>query len=133
MTGDRMEGATGSSSRPVVFAWGRQVLRRAVVAVLAVAAVVVVWEAYKWMGQQTDDTWPGTDWGLPVPTDDLTMPHAGDIWDTLWDPVQRGRDQTLASFLVESAWFTWQPKVRMAYFMVVVGRRAGGPREYRST
>ncbi|MEO1063496.1 MAG: ABC transporter permease [Actinomycetota bacterium] len=78
----------------------------ALAAVLGLAAVVALWEGYKWVGQQTDDRWPGTGLGLPVRTDDLTMPHAVDIWNTLWEPVQRGRDQTLASFLLDSAWFT---------------------------
>lgn len=66
----------------------------------------MLWEAYKWLGQQTGDEWPFTSWGLPVATDDLTMPHLSEIWNTLWDPVQRGRDEVLAVFLLKSAWFT---------------------------
>ncbi|MDH3706897.1 MAG: ABC transporter permease subunit [Acidimicrobiia bacterium] len=88
---------------------------------MALVAIIALWEGYKWMGQQTGDTWPGTDWGLPVPTDDLTMPPAGDIWASLWEPVQRGRDQTLASFLVESAWFT----LREAALGFVIGSVVG--------
>ncbi len=84
-----------------------RVARRLLATVLALAAVVALWESYKWMGGRTDDHWPGTGFGLPVRTSDLVMPHAGTIWEALWDPVQRGRDQTLASFLFESARFTF--------------------------
>jgi len=59
------------------------------------------------MGQRTNDRWPGTSFGLPVRTNDLVMPHVGDIWGALWDPVQRGRGQTLAGFLFQSARFTF--------------------------
>jgi len=97
------------------------VVRRLATVAVALVAIIALWEGYKWMGQQTGDTWPGTDWGLPVPTDDLTMPPAGDIWASLWEPVQRGRDQTLASFLVESAWFT----LREAALGFVIGSVVG--------
>jgi len=82
-------------------------LRGVVAGLVAMAAVVAIWEGYKWMGGQTDDHWPGTSFGLPVPTNDLVMPHANDIWGSLWDPVQRGRGQTLAGFLFQSARFTF--------------------------
>ncbi len=90
-------------------------------ALVGLAAAIALWEGYKWVGQQTDDRWPGTDFGLPVPTDDLTMPHAIDVWDTLWEPVQRGRSQTLASFLLDSAWFT----LREAALGFVIGSVLG--------
>ncbi len=80
--------------------------RRIVAGIVALAAVVGAWESYKWMGGRTGDHWPGTSFGLPVRTNDLIMPHAGSIWSTLWDPVQRGRSQTLAGFLLQSARFT---------------------------
>lgn len=98
-----------------------KVLRQVALAAVALGALVALWEGYKWMGQQSDDTWPGTGWGLPVPTDNLTMPHAADIWGTLWDPVQRGRDQTLASFLVESSWFTFKEAALGFVLGVLVG------------
>ncbi len=69
--------------------------------------VVALWEGYKWVGGQTGDVWPGTGWALPVSTDDLTMPHAFDIWSTLWEPVQRGRDEVLAVFLLKAAFSTF--------------------------
>lgn len=81
--------------------------RRTVASGAALVVVAGLWESYKWMGQQTNDEWPGTSFGLPVRTDDLVMPHVADIWGALWDPVQRGRSQTLAGFLFESARFTF--------------------------
>ncbi len=74
---------------------------------VAMAMVAVAWETYKWMGGRTNDHWPGTSFGLPVRTNDLVMPHVGTIWGALWDPVQRGRSQTLAGFLFQSARFTF--------------------------
>ncbi len=82
-------------------------LRKAAAGLVALAAVVAAWESYKWMGGRTNDHWPGTSFGLPVRTNDLVMPHAGTIWGALWDPVQRGRSQTLAGFLFEAARFTF--------------------------
>ena len=69
--------------------------------VLALAGFVAAWELYKFVGQNT---------GLPLPvaTDDLTMPHSFDIARTLLEPVRRGDDQSLAVFLLGSAWFTFR-------------------------
>lgn len=90
-------------------------------AVIGLSVVGAMWEAYKWVGERTDGTWPLTSWGLPVKTDDLTMPHLSEIWATLWDPVQRGRDEVLAVFLLKSAWFT----LREAAFGFVLGALIG--------
>ncbi|MEM9565780.1 MAG: ABC transporter permease [Actinomycetota bacterium] len=75
---------------------------------LAIAAVglalAAVWESYKLLGQAIGpETGPG--W-LPVATDDLTMPHVWEIVGAFAEPVQRGRSETLAVFLLRSAWFT---------------------------
>lgn len=75
---------------------------------VAVIGFVVLWEGYKALGAATDGTWPATSRELPVATDDLTMPHVADIVGTLFDPVQRGGDETLAVFLVKAAWFTFK-------------------------
>jgi NitT/TauT family transport system permease protein len=83
-------------------------LRRPAAALVGVAVVVALWEGYKAFG-----TWTG--WSLPVATDDLTMPHAIDIWSVLWEPVQRGRDEVLAVFLVKAAWSTlWKAALGFA-------------------
>lgn len=97
-------------------------VRRALPAIGAIAFLLLLWEGYKWMGGRTGDEWPFTSWGLPVSTDDLTMPHLSEIWGTLWDPVQRGRDEVLAVFLLKSAWFT----LREAALGFAVGAIVGG-------
>ncbi len=75
---------------------------------LAIAAVglalAAVWEGYKLIGQSIGPE-GGPSW-LPVATDDLTMPHTWDILAAFVEPVQRGRSETLAVFLLRSAWFT---------------------------
>jgi len=88
---------------------------------LALGLVVATWESYKWMGGRTDDHWPGTSFGLPVRTNNLIMPHAADIWSTLWNPVQRGRSQTLAGFLLDSSWFTFKEAALGFLIGTVVG------------
>lgn len=92
---------------------------------LAIAAFVAVfaalWEGYKLFGEATGGTWPGLSAELPVATNDLTMPHLWDIVASLFDPVQRGRDETLAVFLLRSAWFT----LREAAFGFLVGAVVG--------
>jgi NitT/TauT family transport system permease protein len=86
----------------------------------ALVAAVALWEGYKWMGQATDGTWPGTSFGLPVRADDLTMPHAVDVWSELWRPVQRNRDEVLAVFLAKAALSTlWKAALGFALGVVV--------------
>ena len=93
---------TARSANPFVAA---SLLRRLVL-LIPLALIIALWEGYKWVGEQTGGEWPLIGGELPVPTDDLTMPHSWDIWSAFWEPVQRGRSQTLASFLLDSAWFT---------------------------
>ncbi|MEM9655054.1 MAG: ABC transporter permease subunit [Actinomycetota bacterium] len=79
---------------------------------LMIAAVLIgfaaLWEGYKLLGGATDGNWPGTSTELPVGPDDLTMPHTWTIIGALLDPVRRGSDETLALFLLKSAWFTFR-------------------------
>jgi NitT/TauT family transport system permease protein len=67
-----------------------------------------LWEGYKLIGGATDGNWPGTSTELPVGPDDLTMPHVWAIVGALFEPVQRGSDDSLAFFLLKSAWFTFK-------------------------
>lgn len=67
-----------------------------------------IWEAYKLIGGALDGNWPGTSTELPIGPDDLTMPHVWEIIGALFEPVQRGSDETLAQFLLTSAWFTFK-------------------------
>lgn len=82
------------------------VTRQGVTIVVALALLAGVWEGYKAMGTATGGVWPGTSIELLVAPNDLIMPHVGDIWGTLWEPVQRERDEILAVFLLKSAGFT---------------------------
>lgn len=75
-----------------------------VIGVLVAAAAL--WEGYKAVGTALGGTWPGTQTDLPVSPDNLTMPHVYSIVQTLFDPVQRGSDETLAVYLLKAAWFT---------------------------
>ena len=98
----------------------RSLAGRVLVIAGALAAAMALWEGYKWMGQATGDTWPGTSFGLPVKTDDLTMPHAGEVWSELWRPVQRNRDEILAVFLVKAALSTlWKAALGFALGVII--------------
>ena len=69
----------------------KRMLRTAVTMAVAVVVLVALWEGYKWVGDQTGDTWPGTTVDLPVPSNDITMPHVGDIAGELFDDIRAGR------------------------------------------
>ena len=84
-----------------------RILRVVVATAIALLLVVGIWEGYKWVGQQTGDYWPGTSIDLPASTDDLTMPHAIDIAEELFEEVRAGRARLpLFLFLVKKGWFT---------------------------
>jgi len=69
----------------------KRMLRTAVTVAVAVVVLVALWEGYKWMGDQTGGTWPGTTVDLPVTSNDITMPHVGDIAGELFDDIRAGR------------------------------------------
>ena len=88
---------------------GGRILSVVVATAIALLLVVGIWEGYKWVGQQTGDYWPGTSIDLPASTDDLTMPHAMDIADELFEEVRDGRARLpLYLFLLKKGWFTLQ-------------------------
>ena len=88
---------------------GRKWLRVAMTVLVAIVLLFGMWEGYKWIGQQTGDYWPGTSIELPASTDDLTMPHAMDIADELFEEVRDGRARLpLFLFLLKKGWFTLQ-------------------------
>ena len=90
-------------------AHGGKWLRVAMTVLAAVVLLFGMWEGYKWIGQQTGDYWPGTSIELPASTDDLTMPHAMDIADELFEEVRDGRARLpLFLFLLKKGWFTLQ-------------------------
>ena len=69
----------------------KRMLRTAVTVTVAVVILVALWEGYKWVGDQTGGTWPGTTVDLPVTSNDITMPHVGDIVGELFDDIRAGR------------------------------------------
>ncbi len=69
----------------------KRMLRTAVTVTVAVVILVALWEGYKWVGDQTGGTWPGTTVDLPVTSNDITMPHVGDIAGELFDDIRAGR------------------------------------------
>ena len=90
-------------------AHGGKWLRVAMTVLAAVVLLFGMWEGYKWIGQQTGDYWPGTSIERPASTDDLTMPHAMDIADELFEEVRDGRARLpLFLFLLKKGWFTLQ-------------------------
>lgn len=100
----------------------RKALRTGLTVLLTCILLVSLWEGYKWMGQQNDDNWPGTQISLPVSTDDLTMPHAGDIFKELTDDIRAGR-QTLpmSLYLAKKAGFTFLEASIGFSFGVIIG------------
>lgn len=88
---------------------------------LILIGFVALWEAYKWMGQTTGGTWPLTDIGLPIRTNDRSMPHVWDIVGSLFRPARRGGEDILLVILLEAALFTW----RSAAIGFVVGGAIG--------
>tara|TARA_E500000331_G_scaffold304919_1_gene308322 strand:- start:143 stop:1009 length:867 start_codon:yes stop_codon:yes gene_type:complete len=77
--------------------------------VFVIFFLVLLWEGYKWMGQQTDDQWPGTNFGLPVATNDTIMPHFVDVVGELTAEIRDGRSSMpMYAFLLKKAWFTFQ-------------------------
>ncbi|MDP6213648.1 MAG: ABC transporter permease subunit [Acidimicrobiales bacterium] len=94
---------------PARTATAAKVIRTVVTTALAILVIVVLWEGYKWTGQQTGDRVPGTDIELLVDTDDLTMPHAKDILGEFVVDVRDGRSTLpMSLYLLKKAWFTLQ-------------------------
>ena len=101
---------------------GGRALRMLATAFAAVVLVVLLWEGYKWLGQQTDDLVPGTGIEFLVSTDDLTMPHAKDILGELVSDVRDGRSTLpMSLYLLKKAWFTLQEAAIGFFLGLVVG------------
>ncbi len=72
---------------------------RAVGSSLLVFAVLwALWEAYKWIGERTELTWP-------FPVNERTMPHIHDMFGQLFEPSRRN-GPLLIDILVDAALFT---------------------------
>ncbi len=92
--------------------------RRRIVTFIAFGiAMLVLWEAVKWLGGVpwrfdnvlgtglAIDHDPPFRWGL---ASDLNLPHWFSILGALADPVQRNADVSLGQFLVGAALYTWR-------------------------
>jgi NitT/TauT family transport system permease protein len=117
--------AADDAGRPV----GHSRRRRVIQLVLFVAAILVVWEAAKFLGGvpwRPIGAGPGSPvvWDPPFRWDfanDLNLPHWWNIVWVLGQPVQRGTDETLLQFLGGAAFYTW----REAFIGFVVGAILG--------
>ncbi|MBA3236584.1 MAG: ABC transporter permease [Chloroflexi bacterium] len=109
---------------------GRSAARRTWIFAWFGLAVLVVWEAVKWLGgvpwRFADvlgtglaiDHSPPFRWGFAT---DLNLPHWFNIIGAMAAPVQRNAEDSLAQFLVGAAFYTW----REAFIGFVVGALLG--------
>jgi len=97
-------------------------MRTAVTMAVAVVVLVALWEGYKWVGDQTGGTWPGTTVDLPVTSNDITMPHVGDIAGELFDDIRDGRQtMPMTLYLAKKAAVTFLEATIGFTLGVVVG------------
>src|ERR687895_1347510 len=73
-------------------------LRRAVGFLAVLAGLCGLWEAYKWVGESLELTWP-------FPVNDRTLPHVHDIVGQLFEPSRRN-GPLLIEVLWDAALFT---------------------------
>ncbi|MCS5687010.1 MAG: ABC transporter permease subunit [Acidimicrobiales bacterium] len=100
----------------------KQMLRTAVTMAVAVVVLVALWEGYKWVGDQTGGTWPGTTVDLPVTSNDITMPHVADIAGELFDDIRDGRQtMPMTLYLAKKAAVTFLEATIGFTLGVVVG------------
>ena len=100
----------------------KRILRTAVTVAVAVVVLVALWEGYKWVGDQTGGTWPGTTVDLPVTSNDITMPHVGDIAGELFDDIRAGRQtMPMTLYLAKKAAVTFLEATIGFTLGVVVG------------
>lgn len=92
------------------------VVKSAVFASILVG-LALLWEAYKAIGEATGGTIPFTDIGLPVRTDDTSMPHVADIVSSLFQPVSTARNaEMLVVLLLKNALVTWH-RAAVGFFL----------------
>jgi NitT/TauT family transport system permease protein len=77
----------------------RRSLSRVVVFFLVLAALVALWEGYRWL-------WIRAGWTWPFAVDDTTMPHIRDIVRALFHDSSSGTGGLLVTQLLKSALFT---------------------------
>ena len=100
----------------------KRMLRTAVTMAVALVVLVALWEGYKWVGDQTGGTWPSTTVDLPVTSNDITMPHVGDIAGELFDDIRAGRQtMPMTLYLAKKAAVTFLEATIGFTLGVVVG------------
>ncbi|MEX1173823.1 MAG: ABC transporter permease [Chloroflexota bacterium] len=112
----RTSSTDAGAASPDVPVEGHSGRRRAVQLVLFLAAILVVWELVKFLGGvpwRPIGAGPGSPlvWDPPFRWDfanDLNLPHWWNILFFLGEPVQRGSDQSLFSYLLGAAFYTWR-------------------------
>ena len=100
----------------------KRMLRTAATMAVAVVVLVALWEASKGVGAPTGGTWPGTTVDLPVTSNDITMPHVGDIAGELFDDIRAGRQtMPMTLYLAKKAAVTFLEATIGFTLGVVVG------------
>ena len=107
----------------------RATIRRPLVAVIVVLALLVLWEGVKFLGGtpwRAPGGLPGTPvlWNPPFRwpfANDLNLPHVYNIAWAMGQPFQRGAEESLLQYLVGAALYTW----REAFIGFVLGSLLG--------
>ena len=73
-------------------------LRSAGLSTIVLATLCTFWEAYKWIGERLEVTWP-------FPVNERTMPHVSDMVGQLFEPSRRN-GPLLIDVLLDAAAFT---------------------------
>ncbi|HEV8053584.1 MAG TPA: ABC transporter permease, partial [Candidatus Limnocylindrales bacterium] len=86
-------------------------LRRILGLIAFLLLAALVWEGFKFVA---GDPWRFPELGFihdppfsVLQATDRQLPHLWDIFGALFEPVQRNQDETLGSFLVSAALYTW--------------------------
>lgn len=96
--------AVAIAAPPRIPKWLRRTLAFGAIFIL----LTILWEGYKALGKATDGLIPFTDVRLPVRPDDTSMPHVIDIFQSLIEPVSRGRNADILGWLLlKNAAVTW--------------------------
>ena len=94
-------------------------LRKVGMFLIALVAICLLWEGYKWFGTAVDGEVFG--WKLPARTTDAAMPHVWDVLARFGDPERRGSDTPIWFVVLEGAWFTF----RVAMVGMIIGVAVG--------
>lgn len=74
--------------------------------VVALALVAAGWEAYKAVGPAKGGSILGA--GILPRTNDQVYPHVWTMFQRLFDPVQRGSDETILSVILKGVWYSFR-------------------------